>query len=160
MIFDNRLIFPPVNNPQRILECGYGNCDWAISVAESYPDCEVCVDNIRRQRDHCPRYHVQTASPRTMSVVITYRFAMSLRRGYVFVVASLVCPLEADLIELTMEQVLGVDISPHLKPEETPENLYLQVSHSSLQVKKYARNPRNINLGKLKDILDATMPKW
>ncbi|KAL6691820.1 S-adenosyl-L-methionine-dependent methyltransferase [Trichoderma pleuroticola] len=40
-VFDNRLIFPPVSRPQKILECGFGAADWAIDVAEHYPDAEV-----------------------------------------------------------------------------------------------------------------------
>jgi len=61
--FDGRHIFPPLNRPRRILECGYGAASWACEVAEQNPRCEV----------------------------------------------------------------LGVDINPSMKPEETPENLYLQV---------------------------------
>ncbi|KAK4126302.1 S-adenosyl-L-methionine-dependent methyltransferase, partial [Parathielavia appendiculata] len=41
MMFDNRLIFPPIPRPRRILECGSGSGAWAIEVAEQYPDCEV-----------------------------------------------------------------------------------------------------------------------
>ncbi|KAK0710274.1 S-adenosyl-L-methionine-dependent methyltransferase [Lasiosphaeria miniovina] len=40
-MFDNRLIFPPVPRPRRILDCGYGCGSWAIGVAEQYPNCEV-----------------------------------------------------------------------------------------------------------------------
>lgn len=40
-MFDNRLIFPPVLRPRRILDCGYGCGSWAIDVAEQYPNCEV-----------------------------------------------------------------------------------------------------------------------
>ncbi|KAL7808053.1 S-adenosyl-L-methionine-dependent methyltransferase [Trichoderma aethiopicum] len=62
-VFDNRLIFPPVVRPQRILECGFGAAHWAVDVAEQYPDAEV----------------------------------------------------------------VGLDISPHMVPEEMPNNLDLQV---------------------------------
>ncbi|KAK4204137.1 S-adenosyl-L-methionine-dependent methyltransferase, partial [Triangularia verruculosa] len=41
MVFENRLIFPPVPRPRRILECGSGCGAWAIEVAEQYPECEV-----------------------------------------------------------------------------------------------------------------------
>ncbi|KAK4644405.1 hypothetical protein QC761_304520 [Podospora bellae-mahoneyi] len=41
MVFENRLIFPPVPRPRRILECGSGSGAWAIEVAEQYPECEV-----------------------------------------------------------------------------------------------------------------------
>ncbi|KAF2264042.1 S-adenosyl-L-methionine-dependent methyltransferase [Lojkania enalia] len=37
----NRLFFPRINDPQKILECGYGRGDWAVAVAEDYEDCEV-----------------------------------------------------------------------------------------------------------------------
>ena len=49
MMFDNRLIFPPIPRPRRILECGSGSGAWAMEVAEQYPECEVCEpfpDNI------------------------------------------------------------------------------------------------------------------
>ncbi|KAF3171742.1 hypothetical protein TWF788_009646 [Orbilia oligospora] len=62
-IFDGRLIFPPVEDPKKILDCGYGSGAWAIEAAEKYPDAEI----------------------------------------------------------------IAVDISPHLKPEETPNNLWCQV---------------------------------
>ncbi|KXX77354.1 Demethylmenaquinone methyltransferase, partial [Madurella mycetomatis] len=41
MMFDNRLIFPPIPRPRRILECGSGSGAWAMEVAEQYPECEV-----------------------------------------------------------------------------------------------------------------------
>ncbi|KAK4678094.1 hypothetical protein QC764_304520 [Podospora pseudoanserina] len=41
MVFENRLIFPPVPRPRRILECGSGSGAWAIEVAEQYPECET-----------------------------------------------------------------------------------------------------------------------
>ncbi|KAE8377638.1 S-adenosyl-L-methionine-dependent methyltransferase [Aspergillus bertholletiae] len=40
-VFDNRLIFPPIPRPQRILDCGYGTGSWAIETAEQHPKCEV-----------------------------------------------------------------------------------------------------------------------
>jgi hypothetical protein len=40
-VFDNRLIFPPIPRPQRVLDCGYGTASWAIEVAEQHPECEV-----------------------------------------------------------------------------------------------------------------------
>lgn len=43
MMFDNRLIFPPIPRPRRILDLGYGSGSWAIEVAEQYPECEVGV---------------------------------------------------------------------------------------------------------------------
>ncbi|KAK4043338.1 hypothetical protein C8A01DRAFT_43655 [Parachaetomium inaequale] len=41
MMFDNRLIFPPIPRPRRILECGSGSGAWAMEVAEQHPECEV-----------------------------------------------------------------------------------------------------------------------
>lgn len=43
LIFDRRLIFPPINNPQRILDCGFGSAAWAMEAAEKYPNCAVRV---------------------------------------------------------------------------------------------------------------------
>ena len=41
LVFDNRLIFPPVEDLDSVLDLGYGAASWAIEVAEMYPDCEV-----------------------------------------------------------------------------------------------------------------------
>ncbi|OLN95530.1 Demethylmenaquinone methyltransferase 3 [Colletotrichum chlorophyti] len=46
IVFENRLLFPPVTRPRRILECGSGTCDWAIDVAQQYPTCEVVAIDI------------------------------------------------------------------------------------------------------------------
>jgi len=43
IVFDERLVFPPLNNPRRILECGHGTASWAVEVADQYPQCEVCA---------------------------------------------------------------------------------------------------------------------
>jgi tRNA G46 methylase TrmB len=40
-LFDNRLIFPPIRSPRRILDLGCGSGDWAVDVAMSYPNAEV-----------------------------------------------------------------------------------------------------------------------
>ncbi|KAB8256985.1 S-adenosyl-L-methionine-dependent methyltransferase [Aspergillus pseudonomiae] len=40
-VFDNRLIFPPIPQPQKILDCGYGTGSWAIETAEQHPRCKV-----------------------------------------------------------------------------------------------------------------------
>ncbi|KFY08242.1 hypothetical protein V492_06410 [Pseudogymnoascus sp. VKM F-4246] len=47
IVFDERLVFPPVNNPRRILDCGHGSASWAVDVAEQYPRCEV--DDLNRR---------------------------------------------------------------------------------------------------------------
>ncbi|KAF4513236.1 hypothetical protein G6O67_000534 [Ophiocordyceps sinensis] len=62
-VFDDRLIFPPVGSPSRVLDCGCGAGDWAVDVARRFPDCEV----------------------------------------------------------------LGIDVSPHMIPEDPPHNLEIQI---------------------------------
>ncbi|KAL2292650.1 hypothetical protein FJTKL_07756 [Diaporthe vaccinii] len=49
ILFDRRLIFPPIPNPRRILDCGFGSASWAIDVADSYPRCEVIGVDIASQ---------------------------------------------------------------------------------------------------------------
>ena len=41
LMFDGKLIFPPLTVVDNVLDCGYGSATWAIEVAETYPDCEV-----------------------------------------------------------------------------------------------------------------------
>jgi len=41
LVFDGRLIFPPLSRPRRILDCGYGTANWAASVAAQFDRCEV-----------------------------------------------------------------------------------------------------------------------
>ncbi|KAJ4291670.1 hypothetical protein N0V90_009565 [Kalmusia sp. IMI 367209] len=36
-----RYFFPRINNPRKILDCGYGRGDWVVQVAEEYEQCEV-----------------------------------------------------------------------------------------------------------------------
>ncbi|KAK0735860.1 S-adenosyl-L-methionine-dependent methyltransferase, partial [Apiosordaria backusii] len=58
MVFENRLIFPPIPRPRRILECGSGSGAWAIEVAEQYPECEVrvpCVSSLSSIPSTCQR---------------------------------------------------------------------------------------------------------
>ncbi|KMP06584.1 hypothetical protein CIRG_06265 [Coccidioides immitis RMSCC 2394] len=62
-VFDHRLIFPPVESLDKVLDCGYGSGAWAVEVAEQYETCDV----------------------------------------------------------------IGVDVSPHMRPDDTPDNLWLQV---------------------------------
>lgn len=41
IVFDGRLIFPPIGTVKSVLDCGYGAASWAAEVAEQYPDCTV-----------------------------------------------------------------------------------------------------------------------
>jgi len=41
IVFDNRLVFPPLNRLRRVLDCGYGIGQWPIEVALQHPRCEV-----------------------------------------------------------------------------------------------------------------------
>lgn len=50
-LFDGRLIFPPIQSPRRILECGFGNASWAIDVADHYPNCEVRNSTLPSTKD-------------------------------------------------------------------------------------------------------------
>ncbi|KAM3067417.1 hypothetical protein ACMFMG_011567 [Clarireedia jacksonii] len=45
-VFENRLIFPPLTRPRRILDCGYGTADWAVDVARQNPRCEIIAVDI------------------------------------------------------------------------------------------------------------------
>lgn len=51
LVFDERLIFPPVTNPTRVLDCGYGAASWAIEMAENYPSCEVRLSHLCHEDD-------------------------------------------------------------------------------------------------------------
>ncbi|KAE8400717.1 S-adenosyl-L-methionine-dependent methyltransferase [Aspergillus pseudonomiae] len=53
-VFDNRLIFPPIPQPQKILDCGYGTGSWAIETAEQHPRCKV--DDLNRPFTFPPNY--------------------------------------------------------------------------------------------------------
>ncbi|KAF2145231.1 uncharacterized protein K452DRAFT_316320 [Aplosporella prunicola CBS 121167] len=40
-LFDDRLFFPPLQNPLKVLDCGYGRGNWALEMAQTYPNSEV-----------------------------------------------------------------------------------------------------------------------
>lgn len=44
-MFGDRLFSPriPIENPDSILECGYGGGDWAVQCAEEFEDCTVGI---------------------------------------------------------------------------------------------------------------------
>ncbi|KAK3491651.1 S-adenosyl-L-methionine-dependent methyltransferase [Neurospora crassa] len=58
LMFEDRLIFPPIPQPRRILDCGSGSASWAIDVAETYPECE---------RSTFPSNHFDLVHSRLMS---------------------------------------------------------------------------------------------
>jgi hypothetical protein len=40
-LFDGKLFFPPLQYPRRILDCGYGQGNWAVTMAQTYHQSEV-----------------------------------------------------------------------------------------------------------------------
>ena len=46
LVFDGRLIFPPVTSPKDVLDCGYGAASWAVELAEIYPDCQASLSHV------------------------------------------------------------------------------------------------------------------
>lgn len=40
-LFDDKLFFPPIASPKKVLECGYGRGSWAVSMAQTYENCKV-----------------------------------------------------------------------------------------------------------------------
>jgi hypothetical protein len=40
-VFGGRLFFPPIEYPMQILECGYGQGNWAVQMAETYVQSQV-----------------------------------------------------------------------------------------------------------------------
>ncbi|KAM3510040.1 hypothetical protein MY11210_006046 [Beauveria gryllotalpidicola] len=68
-VFDNRLIFPPMATPMKILDCGCGAANWAVDVAEQYPDCEVLGIDVGPHMlpEHPPRnldFHIDDLNAR------------------------------------------------------------------------------------------------
>ena len=43
------LFFPPVTNPRRILDCGYGQGSWAVAMAQEFEESEVCCPHLLKQ---------------------------------------------------------------------------------------------------------------
>ena len=46
LVFDGRLIFPPVTSPKKVLDCGYGAASWAIELAENHHDCQASLSYV------------------------------------------------------------------------------------------------------------------
>ncbi|OMP88818.1 hypothetical protein BK809_0005539, partial [Diplodia seriata] len=45
-LFEGRLFFPPIQRPTKILDCGYGRGNWALEMAQTYPDSEVTAIDV------------------------------------------------------------------------------------------------------------------
>ncbi|OCK86024.1 S-adenosyl-L-methionine-dependent methyltransferase [Lepidopterella palustris CBS 459.81] len=45
-LFGDRLYFPPIEYPEKVLECGYGRGYWALAMAETFEDSEVTAIDI------------------------------------------------------------------------------------------------------------------
>ena len=45
LVFNGKLVFPPIDTTGCILDCGYGAASWAIEVADAYPDCTVSISS-------------------------------------------------------------------------------------------------------------------
>lgn len=41
-LFRERLYFPPIPYPRRVLDCGYGRGSWALTMAQHYAEAQVC----------------------------------------------------------------------------------------------------------------------
>jgi len=50
-ICGDRLYFPRVDSPRKILDCGYGGGDWVVQVAEEFEDCEVRCEQCSQLRN-------------------------------------------------------------------------------------------------------------
>jgi len=43
LVFEERLVFAPMNRLRRVLDCGFGTASWAIGVADQNPTTEVAM---------------------------------------------------------------------------------------------------------------------
>ncbi|QPC62134.1 hypothetical protein HYE67_004365 [Fusarium culmorum] len=103
-LFDRRLIFPPIRSPRRVLDCGCGTGDWAMEVATQYPDSEGEKFGV---------VFTPTSNCRELACVLPLFLPPRNTRWR--------------LISQDMNSVLGIDISPHMIPENPPDNMELQV---------------------------------
>ncbi|KAM0513853.1 hypothetical protein ACHAPE_007454 [Trichoderma viride] len=123
-VFDNRLIFPPVSRLKMILECGFGAGDWSVDVAEQYPDAETATLVAVRTSQGYVRPSGNGRQPHGVEDMLTgsggpvadWMILRQTKKMYTGVIAM--------LMKL---QVIGLDISPHMIPEELPDNLDLQI---------------------------------
>lgn len=44
-VVGDKLILPTLESPTKILDCGTGTGDWAIAVAQQYPECQVYTED-------------------------------------------------------------------------------------------------------------------
>lgn len=84
-VFDDRLVFPPVQRLKKVLDCGYGSGGWAMEVAEQNESCSVSL-------------------PAALILLFS--------------------------VDSEAAKIIAVDISPHMGPDDTPENLWLQVPNT------------------------------
>ncbi|KAK0650642.1 Secondary metabolism regulator laeA [Lasiodiplodia hormozganensis] len=45
-LFEGRLFFPPIQHPKKVLDCGYGRGNWALEMAQTYPDSEITAVDV------------------------------------------------------------------------------------------------------------------
>ncbi|KAF2455185.1 S-adenosyl-L-methionine-dependent methyltransferase [Lineolata rhizophorae] len=45
-LFEEKLYFPDIPYPDKVLECGYGRASWAVQMAQTYEDCEITAIDI------------------------------------------------------------------------------------------------------------------
>ncbi|TVY17995.1 Secondary metabolism regulator laeA [Lachnellula arida] len=53
LVFDGRLLFPPLTRPRRILDLGYGSASWAIEVAEQNERADVQMTGLVQRVGLC-----------------------------------------------------------------------------------------------------------
>ncbi|KAF5634119.1 methyltransferase [Fusarium sp. NRRL 25303] len=129
-------ILPPsMRSPRRILDCGCGPGDWAIEVATQYPDAEVsfpyAIGKSPLQGAMFSLRHLDPVGscgpildPRGGDFGYTHG-----QRGQP---DSIPKPSRQGsgmryFVAKSFAQVLGIDVSPHMIPENPPDNMELQV---------------------------------
>ncbi|KAK0643520.1 S-adenosyl-L-methionine-dependent methyltransferase [Cercophora newfieldiana] len=119
LMFENRLIFPPIPRPRRILECGSGSGGWAAQVAEQYPECEVGGSFLWAPFvfPNAPRWRDITISNQVLLQRYCYPDMVDWKRA----------PSETVEKQEPGSCVIGIDIFPYMVAEDMPANLEFQV---------------------------------